>query len=246
MTVWIALPAYNEGPRIGALLDRWSSVMGDMNQPHRYVIVDDGSTDDTPRILAEFAKSQPADITTHPRNLGLGPTLRDALFAVANRAHPDDLIVTMDADNTHPPELLPDMLDVMNRTNCDVVIASRFREGARVDGVSPFRRLTAGGAGLLFRLLLPVRGVRDYTCGYRLCRVSTLCRAMALGGDRFCARPGFECTADVLLSLAAAGATFAEVPLHLSYSAKAGASRMPVAKTIRATLNLVISHRFRR
>ncbi len=246
MTIWIALPAYNEAPRLPALLDRWAAVMNAQDQPHQYVIVDDGSSDETPDILRKFAVEHPLEITTHRPNQGLGASLRDGLKHVSENGERDDVVVMMDADNTQPPELLPAMLERMATTRCDVVIASRYRSGADVVGLSALRRFMSFGARVLFQTVFPIRGVRDYTCGFRLYRVSMIHRAFAAYGKRFCDRNGFECTADILLRLAKLGATFEEVGMVLQYGAKEGDSSMRVGRTVRKTLELMLTRRFER
>ncbi len=246
MTVWIAMPAYNEAPRLPNLLSRWVRVMGELGVDHRYVLVDDGSTDGTGEILRAFAADHAADVMTHALNAGLGASLRDAFRLVAARSGGDDLVVMMDADGTQPPELLPMMTERMRSMGCDVVIASRYRAGARVEGLSLYRRWMSFGARVLFQVVFPIRGVRDYTCGHRLYRASVIRRAFDVYGEHFCDRRGFECAADVLLRLAKIGATFAEVPLVLRYGAKSGASSMRVGRTVASTVSLMLVRRFDR
>jgi len=100
---------------------------------------------------------------------GLGETIRDALELAARKADPEDVVVTMDADNTHPVELIPEMVPRLLE-GYDVVIASRYRTGASVVGLSGFRRLMSFGARLIYQAVFPIRGVRDYTCGFRAYR----------------------------------------------------------------------------
>jgi dolichol-phosphate mannosyltransferase len=243
MTIWVAMPAFNEAPRLPSLLDRWVAVLGALDRPYRFVFVDDGSADDTPRVASSFAAKHPVDIITHAENRGLGASIRDAMRFVADYGGDEDVLVMMDADGTQPPELLPEMLSSLEESGCDVVIASRYRAGASVEGLSAFRRLMSFGARLLFQLVFPIPGVRDYTCGYRAYRVAVIRRAFAEYGERFCDRPGFDCTADVLLRLAELGARFEEVPMELRYAEKAASSRMRVGVTVLRTAGLVIRRR---
>lgn len=243
MTVWVAMAAYNEGPRLPPLLARWEAVsIG----PRRYVVVDDGSTDATADVLRAFAVDHPLHVITHSPNQGLGASLRDVLRFVADHGDHDDVVVTMDADNTQPPELLPVMLERMETAGCDVVIASRYRAGAQVVGLGLLRRAMSFGARVAFQLAFPIAGVRDYTCGFRLCRVAIIKQAFEVYGARFCDRPGFECTADILLRLAKLGATFQEVPMVLNYAAKRSFSSMRIGRTVRKTLGLMLNRRFER
>ncbi|QEG40375.1 glycosyltransferase [Roseimaritima ulvae] len=241
--VWLALPAYNEQQALPELMERIGEAFADSGMPYEVVIVDDGSQDDTLRIACQWSFQMPIHVLQHVRNEGLGVTIRDALREATDRAGERDIIVTMDADNTHPPGLIARMVENIGE-GCDVVIASRFQNGARVIGVPPNRALLSIGARLLFTLLFPTRGVRDYTSGFRAYRAAALRRAFETYGDDFVGERGFSCMSDILLKLRAQGCMFGEVPLRLRYDQKGGASKMQVFKTIWLTVRLLTRRRF--
>jgi len=149
----------------------------------------------------------------------------------------------MDADNTHTPGLIGSMVRLIEEGS-DVVIASRYQPGAQVWGVPFHRRRLSDGARLLFRLVFPIRGVRDYTCGYRAYRASLLKRAFDTLGDQFVSEQGFQCMVDILLKLRRMNAVFREVPMILRYDLKGGVSKMRVGRTIFRTLGLMLRRRF--
>lgn len=242
--ILVVLPAYNEVLNLRPLLAEWAMVVEHMRCEWQVYAVDDGSTDGTGQLLAQLVEEYPLTVVTHEVNRGLGQTLRDGLEAAVAQASDDDIIITMDADNTHPPTLAREMCGRLNRRDVDVVIASRYRRGAQITGLSGMRRFTSAGAAALFRIVYPVRNVRDYTCGYRAFRAGTLKRAFAAYGDAFCRERSFACTVEVLLQLAKTGARFAEVPLALRYDAREGESKMNVLRTIRRTLGVLVAHRF--
>jgi dolichol-phosphate mannosyltransferase len=99
---------------------------------------------------------------------------------------------------------------------------------------------------LLFRLVYPVQGVRDYSCGYRAYRAELLKDALSVRSDRLFAMDGFACMVGMLLHLARHDAVFGEVPLVLRYDQKQGASKMNVAQTVRRTLLVLLRERFRK
>ena len=243
--VIVVLPAYNEEQGVGLLLPRLATVMRDGGLAHEIVVVDDGSTDATARIVDEHRASLPIRLERHPVNRGLGETIRDGLKAALERAADDDVIVVMDADNTHPPDLIVAMVESL-RGGADVVIASRYRPGAGVHGVPVHRRMLSVGARLAFRLFFPIPGVRDYTCGYRGYRASLLRRAFQRHGDAFVDQRGFQCMADILLKLRGLDPVFREIPLVLRYDLKPGASKMKVARTIGQSLALLARRRLSR
>jgi dolichol-phosphate mannosyltransferase len=151
--------------------------------------------------------------------------------------------VTMDADDTHPPSLIPGMI-ARGKSGADVVIASRFRHGAEWHGGAWNRALFSYGVSWLFRVWWPMRGVRDYTCGYRAYRSDVIRKAYERYGDSFVSEPSFACMPDVLWKVSRLDVTMAEVPLLLFYDRKPGVSKMNVSRTIRRTLQLIVRRRF--
>ncbi|PLX10686.1 MAG: hypothetical protein C0594_04595 [Marinilabiliales bacterium] len=131
-------------------------------------------------------------------NRGLAGALRAGLASGLKDMHPDDVIVTMDADNSHNPALIYRML-IQIQEGSDIVIASRFRSGARIEGVSGLRRALSVGARLIFKLFMPIKGVRDYTCGYRAYRVGLLSKMSEFYGGSLIEQEGFGCMAELLL-----------------------------------------------
>jgi dolichol-phosphate mannosyltransferase len=127
----------------------------------------------------------------------------------------------------------------------DVVIGSRFVRGAIARGVPPLRQVTALGAVALFKLIHPVRGVRDYTCAYRSYRVSALKRASDSYGAKLIEESEFSCMAELLLKLNVLGFHFTEVPLQLRYDQKPTASKMGIARNIIQLLKLLVRLRLR-
>jgi dolichol-phosphate mannosyltransferase len=148
----------------------------------------------------------------------------------------------MDADDTHAPALMGQMLDRVEE-GYNLVIASRYLPQSRIVGLSAFRAFLSWGAGLLFRFTFPIKGVRDYTCGYRAYQAGLLRAAFEKWGNDFINQPGFSCMVDILLRLSTLEPVVVEVPLLLRYDRKPGASKMNVRRTITQTLNLMVRRR---
>ncbi|NLG18175.1 MAG: glycosyltransferase family 2 protein [Fibrobacter sp.] len=237
--VYIVLPAYNEEAAIGSLIEDLGNVCRDSNLKYEIVIIDDGSADRTREVIGTYASTLPVRLQSHSVNMNLGATIRDGLQLAATLAEADDIIITMDADGTHPPALIPEMVSKV--TNCaDVVIASRYRKGAKVVGVPLIRQILSIGAAMMFKIFHPVKGVRDYTCGYRAYRAEVIQTAFATLGKSFVEQAGFQCMAEILLKLSRFKLTFSEVPLILRYDLKGGVSKMKVIRTIFSSLALII------
>ena len=239
------LPAFNEAENLGPLLDGIAQTMAEEGLDYQVIVVDDGSHDDTIAVAEARAPQMPVRIERHEVNQGLGATIRDGLRAAADACGDRDIVVALDADNTHPPGLIGSMVRRIREGN-DVVIASRYRPGARVMGVPAFRRFLSWGAGMLLRVTFPIPGVKDYTCGYRAYRATLLKDAFRQHGEQFVSEAGFQCMVDILLKLHKMGAICCEVPLVLRYDLKVGQSKMNVGRTVLRTLGLILRRRFGR
>jgi len=129
MQVSVVLPVFNEEKALTPLFQRLVALSARVPWRLSLVVVNDGSTDHSASVVESFRDAIPIDIVQHATNRGLGEAIRDGLMRAAANAGPDDIIVTMDADNTHPPELIGEMVKRIETGN-DVVIASRYRNSA--------------------------------------------------------------------------------------------------------------------
>ncbi len=237
-TLWYMLPAYNEALNLPPLLTDFRETMRNWPggaPPFRVVVVDDGSSDDT----ANAARSVPGLDTTvivHDPNQGLGAAMRTGLEYVMEAGQDEDLLITMDADHTHPPELIPGMV-AKAEAGADIVIASRFQPGASVHGLDALRKGISVVASGLLRTLFPC--ARDYTCGFRCYRVGLLRWGQAHYGSTFLNQQGFSVMVDLLLKLRRKARRIEEVPLTLRYDRKQGASKMKIVQTAVTTLRLL-------
>jgi dolichol-phosphate mannosyltransferase len=217
--------------------------MVEVNALYRVLVVDDGSSDCTAAIAIKYGQTMPLILDRHPVNLGLGATIRDGLLKAIEFTDPHDIIVTMDADNSHNPELIPRMGRLIREGN-DVVIASRYQHGSCIRGVPRHRRILSYGAGLLFRLVFPIQGVRDYTCGFRAYRAAALKEALQHYAQSMFDQSGFQCMVDILLKLKKRNLIFTELPMVLRYDLKESTSKMRVSRTVKDTLVLMLKRRF--
>jgi dolichol-phosphate mannosyltransferase len=226
----LVLPAYNEEYDLGILLERVCQLpTGEFNL--RVLVVNDGSTDATERVARAFSERLDIHVINHNGNQGLGRALLTGLQNAAENSSEGDVVVTMDADNTHNPALIADMARRL-AGGLDVVIASRYAPGGEEIGLSAFRKICSGGASRLLRFFYPISGVRDYTCGYRAYSAAILQRAFRRYGPGLVAEQGFTCMAEVLIKLRALNAQMGEVPLVLRYDLKTGPSKMKVLQTV--------------
>lgn len=239
---WIVLPAFNEERDLPGLLQRIDEAMEVAALDFEVLIVDDGSTDRTREIAEQWSEKLPLSVMSHESNQGLGATLRDGVRWACELAGEADVIITLDADNSHTPELMLRMVRLI-REGHDVVIASRFARGSRVRGVPLHRRALSRVAGIVFKMLFPIAGVRDYTCGYRAYRAGVL-QSVTARDPGFFDQDGFQVMVDILLKLRRNKTlVFGEAPLILRYDHKQGASKMDLWGTAKGTLRLIVRRR---
>jgi dolichol-phosphate mannosyltransferase len=235
--VWTLLPAFNEALALPALLAGFSEVAALQDIDLRVLVVDDGSTDGSGDTAVGAARDLALDVLRHPANRGLGCALRSGFTRILNDASDQDAIVTLDADGSHPPELLPSLLAALEGPH-QMVIASRYQPGASVRGVPLSRMAASLAARVLFRMFAPVPGVQDYTCGYRVYRAGALRVARAKVSE-LPREPGFASQVELLVTLARLGAKIREVPLKLRYDQKQSASNLRWVDAVAGNLRVL-------
>lgn len=242
----VAMPAFNEEEALPPLLDAIAAVRAASLPDLRVIVVDDGSSDSTAETVRAYTKANGwVGLVQHNGNKGLAEGMKTIFRAALQDAQPGDIIVTCDADNTQPPDTIPAMARRIADEGLDVVVASRFRPGAKVYGVPAIRQFYSWVMSVLFQIALPVRGVRDYSCGFRAYRADTVRRAVEKYGDQFITEKGFACMVEILIQLShLPGVKFGEVPFILHYDLKPTPTKMRVGRTIQDTLRLAWRHRF--
>lgn len=225
--IWLILPAYNEEASLPRLLPKVKRVFESRRIDYHVVVVDDGSTDRTAELLAEYQLLMPLTAVSHRINRGLGETERDAFEHVAAHCQGDDIVVRMDCDDTHEPDYIFNLVEKLE-SGYDVVNTSRFQKGGDQKGVSGYRAIISLLANGFMRVLFQIPGLRDYSCGYRAYRASVLRDAVAVFGNSFIQLRGlgFTSTLETVVKLHLLGCRFAEVPFVLRYDQKASPSKM--------------------
>jgi dolichol-phosphate mannosyltransferase len=239
--VILALPAYNEADNLRPLVESAARMFQNHGLAYKILVVDDGSCDATREVAERLSLEFPLECIVHDRNRGLGAAIRTLIRASLERAEtPNDAIVFMDADNTHDPAYIPEMVQKLWAGPYDVVIASRFRAGSKEVGVPWQRRLLSRGARWLFQIVLRLPDVTDYTCGFRAYRADILRAAYEKYGERIITREGFACTDELLVHLSTLTKKMTEVPFVLRYDRKRGRSKLPLFRTVYETLRMLL------
>lgn len=235
--IHVLLAAYNEESALEKVLECFGSVIRGVS--HRVWVVDDGSMDRTAQVAESWRGKISLELIRHLKNQGLGAALRTGFSALAPFLSDTDIVVTLDADNTHSPAQIPAMVRLIEESRADLVVASRFVRGAQVTGVPAYRRFLSDCAALVFRMLIPIRGLKDYTCGFR-CYKGSLVKRMMDKWPSLVSETGFAASAELVVKAGAFHPRVMEVPLDLRYDQKPTASKMRVGTTIVRNLAVVI------
>lgn len=169
MSVVVVIPTYNERENIASLVTSLLALMPDL----RILVVDDASPDGTGELADQLSRDASGRVSVLHRlgKEGLGR----AYVAGFQRALAMETshIAQMDADHSHRPEDLQEMIRVAAETGADLVLGSRYIEGGRTIGWPWHRRLISRFGGWYSGLIVGV-GVKDLTGGFKVWKRETL------------------------------------------------------------------------
>ena len=234
-TLYVVLPCYNEEENIGKLITEWQLHENSLHEKGiilMIVVVNDGSSDDTYKIAKSLENNyNNIKLLNHLVNKGLGEAVNTGInYAISQKN--SGLLCIMDADMTHQPNYIFSMINKLKKEELSCVIASRYRKGSKVEGLSSFRKFLSFGARIVYTLNFRVSNVQDYTCGYRLYRIEDLNALYVKYSGKILRERGFTCMMELLVKLNREGFKIGEVPFILKYQLKGGKSKMRIWRTV--------------
>lgn len=201
----VAIPVYNESKHLRAVLDRVLEHAGNV------LVIDDGSTDDSAALLATL----PVDVIRHCVNRGYGRSLIDAFGFAASEKY--DWVITMDSDEQHEPERLPEFFDAISRNDADIISGSRYLKTPTREALAlapgdrrRINELITEEINSLFSNRIGTR-LTDSFCGFKAHRVSAM-HKLDLSED------GYAFPMQLWARAAAHGLRVREVPVDLIYN----------------------------
>jgi len=222
--VLIVLPTYNEAENIEHVLQRIRAAMPDAG----VLVVDDGSPDGT-ADMAERLGTELGGISVLRRSAksGLGSAYRAGFAWGLERGW--EAFVEMDADLSHEPEALPDLVAPLSE-GVDLVIGSRYVPGGSIPNWRWHRRVLSQGGNIYAAVLLGLH-VTDSTSGFRAYRAEAL-RRIDLGGVR---AEGYGFQIEMAYRVLEHGGMVTEVPIRFVDRVE-GKSKMSMAIVVEALL----------
>jgi len=211
--VAVIMPTYEERQNLEAIAGRLRATV-----PHAdLLVVDDNSPDGTGDLADKLAETDARIQVLHRTGkAGLGPAYIAGFRWAMERGY--DAVVEMDADGSHQPEQLPQLLAALR--TADGVIGSRWIPGGQLLNWPKSREILSRGANIFTRVMLGL-SIRDATGGYRAYRTSAL-RSISLDTVE---SAGYCFQIDLTVRLVQAGLTIVEVPITF-VERERGASKM--------------------
>jgi dolichol-phosphate mannosyltransferase len=167
LQVSLVLPTYNERECIEQLHDRIDTAL--RSYRHEVIVVDDNSPDGTGDAVRRLTATGPYRLLSRPRRMGLSSAVLDGCHLAGG-----DIVAVMDADGSHPPERLPDLIEPIRSGRAEFTLGSRRAQGGSTEGFPVVRKLTSWVAALPAR---PFTAVRDPMSGFFAVRRDVLERA---------------------------------------------------------------------
>ena len=192
----VIVPAFDEEANIGSVLDSIHGVLVQAGFPYEIIVVNDGSSDKT----SEVVKENNVVLVNHTKNLGKGAAIRTGL----QRAR-GGVVVTIDADGSHPPRDIPRLVYPLINGNVDAVIGSRFTNEHGKVSTSELRLLGNRIINYAF-LLLTRKRIADTQSGFRAYKREAF-RKLSIRSS------GFEAESEITLKMLKRGFSIKEVPI---------------------------------
>ena len=231
--VHIMVPVFNEAPNIPTLFAGFRDLQSQLAGRYdvKYLIVDDGSSDDTVAIARREAAGFDLTVLEHGTNRGPGAAFATAFAWLAQRIGDDDWVITMEGDNTSRHSLIRQMF-MRAAEGFDVVLASPYMYGGGFTQTSFLRKLLSSGANLVVKDLLDIQGILTVSSFFRLYRGSALLRLQRVFGPGIVERAGFESMVEMVMKMAMLRLAISEVAMQLDSSLRKGKSKMKIVRTI--------------
>jgi dolichyl-phosphate beta-glucosyltransferase len=203
----VVVPAYNESGRIGPTLERLNEYLSAQPYTWTVVVVNDGSKDDTAKIVLDFAKShQGFQLLDSQPNHGKGFVVRKGMTEVDA-----EWLLFSDADLAAPIEEVEKLWAAVEK-GPPIAIGSRPLRESRLEVRQPWYREAAGRAFNLAVQLFAVRGIKDTQCGFKLFR-----KDVARDVFSRCKLDGFGFDFESLMIARDLGYDIAEVPIRWAH-----------------------------
>jgi glycosyltransferase involved in cell wall biosynthesis len=225
--LYFLIPVFNEEGNLLKLHDSLTSLKTE--QERFFVFSDDGSSDNSVKLLHELFKNEKFAVLGDGSNHGPGMAFNTGFeWILTHSANASDKVITIEADNTSDLDILNKMLKISD-LEFDLVLASVYAQGGGFDKTSFIRKLVSSVAGIIMRYFFDIK-VLTISSFYRVYKISVI-RNIKEKYNHIIEEKGFISAVEVLIKAIKVKASIIEVPMVLYSKKRKGKSKMKVLKT---------------
>ncbi|KAL3090921.1 hypothetical protein niasHS_007296 [Heterodera schachtii] len=215
----ILLPTYNEAENLPICL--WLIIKYLKGLSYEVIIIDDNSPDGTQEVAKSLQKEFGAGrikLLTREGKLGLG-----SAYVFGLKQAQGEFVILMDADLSHHPRHIPEMVTLQEKHGYDIVTGTRYAMGGGVSGWDFRRKMISRGANFLAQFLLQP-GVSDLTGSFRLYRKSVLSKLVVESVSK-----GYVFQMEMMFRAKKGGFSIGEVPIEFVDRFYGESNELPMA-----------------
>ena len=218
--IFIIIPAYNEATTIESVLESL------VKEGYSIVVVDDGSSDNTGKLVLQF----PVYYLRHPINLGQGAALQTGMsFAVQ---HDAKIVVHFDADGQHSVEDIPRLIEPIIAGRVDVVLGSRFLRQEDTNLIPHSKRIVLRG-GVIINAMMTGLLLTDAHNGFRALSQDAA-RQIKLQEN------GYSHASEILIRISRLGLRYEECPTRIIYTEYSQSKGQPLFNAINILIDMIL------
>jgi dolichol-phosphate mannosyltransferase len=238
--IYFLIPVYNEVLNITELTNNLKVSLPGYNK--FFLFVDDCSTDGTTELLAANLSGEKYFVIKKDQNYGPGDSFnRGFEWILQNSKSAEDIIITMEADNTSDIEILSNMFKISG-LGFDLVLASVFAQGGGFEKTTLIRKLISFTINVLLRLVFDIR-VLTLSSFYRVYSIK-LIQAIKDKYVTIVDEKGFICMIEILIKAIKLKSNIIEVPMKLYSTRRKGKSKMKILRTSFGYLKFLFTHKY--
>jgi len=206
------------------------------NQESEIIVCLDGSTDKSFELVSALQDFHPITILPLKNQRGLGLAYKRLFKHILNNENEDDdIIISLDSDNTHNPNQIHEMFEYFNENSLDFLVASRYCNTSIMKEFPLHRKCVSKAVSILFQSLFRVKKINgqkllDFTSGYRFYKLEKLKELYKNRGDKIITEPEFTYTCELVVRLARLKSRIDEIAISYEYNNKIGKSKLRLGR----------------
>jgi dolichol-phosphate mannosyltransferase len=246
----ILLCCFNEAQSLKKLLSDIEREMQLVKRDFEVMFCLDGTTDNSIAVINEFASRIKIKILPQINQRGLGIAYKRLFLEIVKNSTEKDLVITLDADNTHNPNQISEMLEHFEKNSLDVLIASRFCGNSVMDDFPFYRQMISKSTSLLLQTFFGAKRISgkniiDYTSGYRIYRAKKIKELFGKEKNEFITEPEFTYTCEFLIKLSRLKSRLDEIAISYDYGNKIGKSKLRIMRNLWRLIVMLLKLKFR-